>query len=86
VTQFDRALLALNIEIICANSPQAKGPDLAEHIAANDGSCGRKWRNGLLAENRARVIFGPRCVGRRRVEADLNLTRDIVSGHVTFSR
>jgi hypothetical protein len=25
VTQFGRALLALNIDIICANSPQAKG-------------------------------------------------------------
>jgi hypothetical protein len=25
VTQFARALLALNIDIICANSPQAKG-------------------------------------------------------------
>ena len=25
VTQFGRTLLALNIEIICANSPQAKG-------------------------------------------------------------
>jgi hypothetical protein len=26
ITQFGRALLALNIDIICANSPQAKGP------------------------------------------------------------
>ena len=44
VTQLGRALLALNIDIICANSPQAKGrialrqaQERVWHIAGPDG-------------------------------------------------
>jgi hypothetical protein len=44
VTQFGRALLALNIDIICANSPQAKGrialrqaQERVWHVAGPDG-------------------------------------------------
>src|SRR6266480_2033308 len=44
MTQFGRALLALNIDIICANSPQAKGrialrqaQERVWHVAGPDG-------------------------------------------------
>jgi hypothetical protein len=45
VTQFGRALLALNIDIICADSPQAKG-----RIERAFGSCRTGWSRACPRE------------------------------------
>ena len=60
VTQFGRALLTLNIDIICANSPQAKGPSRARvrHIARPPGE-GTAAGRGII-DHRPQYAFRSR--------------------------
>src|SRR5260370_7078584 len=59
VTQFGRALLALNIDIICANSPQAKDVSNARLVHCRTGwsrSCG--WRGYRRLPRRTHGCLG----------------------------
>ena len=66
VTQFGRALLALNIDIICANSPQAKGrierafgtlqDRMVKSLPRRRGSCG--WRGYRRLPRRTHGCLG----------------------------
>ena len=67
MTQFGRALLALNIDIICANSPQAKG-----RVERVFGTL-QDTRNLTLHYDRMMLILEPtpltRGLVRKKVEA-----------------
>jgi hypothetical protein len=59
VTQFGRALLALNIDIICANSPAA--PRRRHEGRGTDGLQTRGWRK---ADSNSRSHLTARCQNR----------------------
>src|SRR6202163_2615070 len=72
VTQFGRALLALNIDIICANSPQAKGRverafgTLQDRLVKelrlagiSTVSAGNAWLPGFMTTHNARFGRAP---------------------------
>jgi len=74
VTQFGRALLALNIDIICANSPQAKGRIERAFGTLQDrmvkslpsrkrGSCGWREYRRLLRRTRGCLASSPPITG-----------------------
>src|SRR5690242_18796049 len=50
VTQFGRALLALNIDIICANSPQAKGRIALRQAQERLARCRTAWSRACPRE------------------------------------
>jgi hypothetical protein len=73
ITQFGRALSELNIDIICANSPQAKGRverafgTLQDRLVKELRLAGistiaaaNAWRPGFIAEHNARFGRAPR--------------------------
>jgi hypothetical protein len=78
VTQFGRALLALNIDIICANSPQAKGRIVPKLTLVSR-------LQALLHEGRLKIL-------RELAEAE-RLVRELqdfrieftAAGHLTFN-